>query len=293
MDYFGDARKGEIVFTNHNYEFFRFFDKHKRFCDEISGLKYHSVSGLEDSERVVIGRDNFVLAIRSLDSFITEFICYVYEDAKYDLIRKNFDSLQQEFSNDKVYAEFVKKRDNLSMSQDIGFTKKYLYYLRKCFEVSYLLSKFLQSSLNISTKEIIKNLQFVNYDAFFNNLSSYKEEVALALANSGFGNLFDTFKKVIGFFYTYRYLVALREQKHILFLFDCIFDYMVDDGNVRALLKVRDGVLSDGDRVRLGREFLVVRKGFNMCFELINRSLQLKNILPKPNVEVLVDNTLI
>jgi len=293
MDYFGDSKKGEIVFTNHNHEFFRFFDKHKRFCDEISGLKYHSVSTLEDSERIIVGKDNFILAIRSLDSFITEFICYVYESAKYDLIRNSFDDLQSEFVNDVIYDGFIKKKNNLSMSQDILFTKKYLYYLRKCFEVSYLLSKCLQNSLNISTREIVKNLQFVNYDSFFNNLSSYKEEVALVLANSSFGNLFDTFKKIIGFFYTYRYLVALREQKHILFLFDNIFDYMVDEGNIRALLKFRDNGLGEGDRVRLGKEFLVMRKAFNMCFELINRSLQLKNILPKPNVEVLVDNTLI
>lgn len=293
MDYFDGGRRGEVAFSNHKHEFYRFFDKHKRFCDEISGLKFHSVGGLVEDKRVVIGRENFILGIRSLDSFITEFICYVYELPKKNLIKIEFDNLQNDFLNDLVYQDFIKRVDNLGVDDDVLFTKFYLGYLRRCFDISYLLSRSLQSSLNISTKEIVKNLQFVNYDAFFNNLSSYKEEVALMLANSGFSNLFVSFKKLLGFFYTYRYLVALREQKHILFLFDCVFDYMVKDDNIRLLIRLKDVGLNSFDRVRINKDFVVIRRAFNMIFELVNRSLQLKNILPKPSMEVLVDNTLI
>lgn len=292
-DFKGNNKRGEVSFTNHKLEFISFFNRHKNFCDEISGLKYHSLGGINEEERVLIGKDNFLLAIRSLDSFITEFIVYVYEFAKKDVIRVEFNKLESEFIKDDEYWELTKKNGNINVSDDIIFTKKYLYYLKKCFEISFLLSKYSQSSLNISTNEIVKSLDFVSYDAFFNNLNNYKKEVALVLANSSFNNLFDSFKKVFGFFYTYRYLMAIKEQNHILYLFDCIFDYMVDDDNIRNLIRLRNGNLNNDDQADLINEFVVVRKAFNMVFELVIRNLQLRNILPKPNNEVLIDNTLI
>ena len=287
---FNVGRRGEIVHTNHKLEFFRFFNRHKRLCDEISGLK--SV-GVGDGKEIVITRYNFVLGIRLLDSFITEFLPYVYVVDKANLIRDRFDKLEHSFINDEDYTNFVSKGDSINVTNDVLFSKKYILYLRECFEISFTLSKFLQSSLNISSKEIVKNLSFVSYEAFFNNLSVYKEEVASVLSNSDFSNLFTCYKKMLGFFYTYRYLVAIREQKHIIFLFNSIYDYIILDENIKLLGKFKDGVINGGNVKDLRNEFFTIRRGFNLIFDLIIKSLQLKNILPKATSEVLVDTSLI
>lgn len=287
---FNVGKRGEVVHVNHKLEFFRFFNRHKRLCDEVSGLKPFSIG---EGKEIIITRSNFIIGIRLLDSFITEFIPYVYIVDKANIIRDRFDKLEYLFINDVDYQNFINKGDNININNDVLFSKKYISYIRECFEISFLLSKFLQNSLNISSREIIKNLSFVSYESFFNNLSVYKEEVASVLSNSNFSNLFICFKKMLGFFYTYRYLVASREQKHIIFLFDRIYDYMILDDNIKLLGKFKDDVMNNDDIKLLRNDFFIIRRGFNIIFDLIIKSLQFKNILPKSSSEVLVDTSLI
>lgn len=286
-------RKGEIIHTNHKLEFLRFFAGHKRLCDEISGLKYHKVNSLSD-KKILIGKHNFILAIKKLNSFIIDYIHYIEVGAKSSHIEKDFEKLEFEFTNDDEYHGFVKKGDSLSVTNQILVNKKYIYYLRRTFDVSYLMSQYLQNSLNIASREIIKNIQFVDYDGFFNNLSVYRDEVANDLSNLKFSTLFDNYKKLMGYFYTYKYLINKREQKHIVDLLDIIYDYLVLDDVIKFIILVN----TEGDinltRIKDMRdEFIIIRNAFNKIYYLCNYSLSLKNILPKSNKDVLVDNTLI
>lgn len=288
-----NLRKGEIVHTNHKLEFLRFFKSHKRLCDEISGLKYHVISNLSN-EKILINKSNFGLAIKKLNSFIIDYIHYIEEYVKRNHIEKEFDELENEFNNDDEYMWFIKNDSNLSISNQIMFNKKYVYYLRRTFNVSHLLSQYLQNSLNIASREIIKNIQFVDYDGFFNNLSAYREEVSNDLSNLKFSSLFDNYKKLMGYFYTYRYLINKREQKHIVDLLDMIYNYLTLEDVIKFIISVNsDGDVNLTKAKGMREEFIIIRNAFNKVYYLCNYSLSLKNILPKSNKQLLIDNTLI
>lgn len=292
-DSYNSLRKGEIIHTNHKLEFLRFFKGHKKLCDEISGLKYHIVSNLS-GEKILIDKFTFGFAIKKLNSFIIDYIHYIEEDVKSSHILKDFEKLEFDFDNDVEYHSFIKKGKDLSVGNQISFNKKYIYYLRRTFDVSYLMSQYLQNSLNIASREIIKNIQFVDYDGFFNNLSQYREEVANDLSNFKFGTLFDNYKKLMGYFYTYRYLVNKREQKHILDLLNIIYDYLSLEDVIKFIILVNTSDDINSSRVKDMRyELIMIRNAFNKIYYLCNYSLSLKNILPKSNKDVLVDNTLI
>jgi hypothetical protein len=287
-------KKGEIIHTNHKLEFLRFFKSHKRLCDEISGLKHHKISNL-DNKLILIDRVTFIYAVRKLNSFIIDYLHYVGESVKRDHVMSEFYKLESDFDGDGEYQGFVKKWDNLSVGKNILFNKKYIYYLKRTFDVSYLMSQYLQNSLNIASREIVKNIQFVDYDGFFNNLSVYREEVANDLSNLKFETLYSNYKKLMGYFYTYRYLINKREQNHILGLLNLIYDYIILDNVVKYIILVNTGGsdISPSKVKDMCMELIIIRNSFNKIYFLCNFSLSLKNILPKSKKEVLVDNTLI
>ena len=67
-DYNKELKSGEIEFAQHNLEFQRFYEKHKRLCDEMSGLKIRTVGEVAGPDRMIITRVNFGYAIKNFDS---------------------------------------------------------------------------------------------------------------------------------------------------------------------------------------------------------------------------------
>lgn len=286
-----ELRKGEIIFANHKLEFLRFFESHKRLCDEIAGLKYHT---LTDTTKLLIDRSNFDFGIKKLNSFIIDYLHYIEEEPKRNHVEGEFKQLEEEFINDINYHNYIKKKEDLSSLQDMDFNKRYVYYLMKAFDISYLMSKYLQKSLNLASREVVKNIQFINYDGFFNNLSIYREEVANNLSNFKYETLFDHFKKIIGYFYTYRYLITNREQKHIDTLLKLIHKYIINGDTARTILKMKEsGELSNSFKSDIRSDLIILRDAFNKVYYLCNYSLSMKNILPKTKTDILIDNTLI
>jgi hypothetical protein len=74
----------EVRFKNHSSEFRRFFENHKSFCDEVSGIKPRTIFEGVSTKQFYIGRENFIFAIRKLIAFVVDNLHYVksYEDAK-------------------------------------------------------------------------------------------------------------------------------------------------------------------------------------------------------------------
>lgn len=285
--------KGEIQYKNHKLEFLRFFKSHKKLCDEISGLKYHILDP-NTNTRIFITKQNFSLAIKKLNSFMIDYIHYIDETPKQKHIESEFYKLEEEFNNDNEYMLFSNRYNNLSITNQILFSKKYIYYLKKTFDISYLISKYLQNSLNIASKEIMKSLQFVDYDGFFNNLSIYREEVANDLSNLKFSTLFDNYKKIMGYYYTYRYLINRREQEHINQLLNIIYEYLTIEEVIKYIIQLNsEGEVNISKIKEMREDFIIIRNSFNRIYYLCNYCLSLKNILPKSNKEILIDNTLI
>ena len=288
------ATTGETVYSNHKLEFLRFFESHQRLCDEISGLKYHTITNINDQKRILITKTNFDYAIRKLNSFIIDYIHYISEQHKIDQITNAFERLENQYITDVEYHNFVRRKDNLSVTQEILFNKIYLKYLIRVFDISFLMSKYLQNSLNIASKEIIKDVKFVNYDGFFNNLSIYRDEVSNDLSNLKFDTFLDHYKKLLGYFYTYRHLIPVDDQKDISELLMLVFEYITCDNVIKMMIKVRERAeLTNTTRQEQRIKFQNIRKAFNKAYSLCNSSLSRRNILPKTNHEVLFDNTLI
>lgn len=286
-------KKGEVIHSNYRLEFLRFFRNHKILCDEISGLK-SIIINKETKEKVLITKSNFIFGINKLNSFIIDNKHYITEYSKRIYIEKEFEKLEFEFINDKEYNNYIKKGNDLTITNQIIFNKKYIYYLRKSLDVFHIMSMYLQNSLNIASREIIKNIKFVDNEGFFNNLSIYRDEISNDLGNIKFSTLFDNYKKLMGYFYTYRYLINKNWQKHIIKLLDNLYNYIVLEDVIKYIIQLNtrgDISISKTDIMR--EEFINIRKSFNMIYFLCNYNLCIKNILPKSKKEILVDNTLI
>lgn len=284
-------KRGVVSYANHKLEFLTFFEDHKKICDEISGLRF--VGRQED--RVVIGKDNFVLGINRVNAFIFQYSYAIKESAKKKHIRDLFEKLEVKFCDDSEYKSLMSKSlaNNLSNHQRIIFARKYVDYLIECFDILFFVSQTLQRSLNISTLELLKNLKYLDYEGFYNNLNSYREEVANDLGCLDYNNLFSHYKKILGFFYTYRHLLSKQTQSEALFVFGSIHRSLVEDSYFNRVFRGLENNLSNSDRDVISGELKVYRYWFSCIYEWCNLDLSNKGILPKSEDVVLEDMSLI
>lgn len=293
-NFYKESNKGEIIFANHKLEFLRFFESHKKLCDEISGLKRHTVNNIHHEEKIIINKKNFIIGINRLSAFVTDYFHYIDEEFQRREISERYNKLEAEFNNDTEYHSLVSKGDDVSVSQEVILTKLYLKYLIECFEIGHLVSKYLQKSLNIASKEILKTIHFVDYDGFYNNLSHYRDETVNDLSNIKYETIFENYKKLIGYFYTYRYLMNKDSDEVIKRTIMSIYEYITSAGTIKNIIWIKEGSeLSNSKKQDIKVEFLVIRDLFNGIYILCNNNLKNKNILPKSKVDVLIDNTLI
>ncbi|GAG22941.1 unnamed protein product, partial [marine sediment metagenome] len=242
-----------------------------------------------------IDKYSFDYALKKLNAFIIDYLHYIDETGRVEEINRDFNKLEQQFNNDTNYHSYVHiGKGNLNISQEIQFNKKYISYIYKAFDLSFLMSNYLQKSLNLTSREIIKNIQFVNYDGFFQNLSHYRDEMSNNLSNLKYENLYEHFKKILGYYYTYRYLIIKEYQNDISSLLKLIYQYIIDDKIIRNIIRIKENAeLTPTFKQDIRKDFVVLRNAFNKIYYLCNYSLSMKNILPKNKSDILVDNTLI
>lgn len=286
--------KGEIIFANHKLEFYRFFEAHKKLCDQISGLKYHTINNIHNEQKIVITHENFSIGINRLNAFITDYRHYITDELQLKQILTRFQELEEEYNNDEEYQQLVKRKGNMSINQEIRLNTLYLKYLINCFEIAHLTSKYLQKSLNIASKEINKNIHFVDYDGFFNELSKYRDETVQDLSNLKYETIFDNYKKLLGYVYTYGYLMTIDSFELVKETMKTLYEYITEPNTMRFIIKIREGgEITNTQKDIMKQEFKIVRRTFNNVYVLCNSSLKNKNILPKTKIEITYDRTLI
>lgn len=288
------AKKGEVIFSNHKLEFIRFFNAHKKICDEISGLKYHVIGTVHGDERKVITKKNFNVGINKLRSFVTDYFYNIDDKGQGEELNRMIGKLEDSFNNDVVYKSFIAKGDNIGITQEVMFNKLYLKYLLQSFEITYYMSIYLQKSLNLSSKEIIKTVAFVDYDSFFNNLSHYRDETVSVLSNLSYINLYDNFKKILGYYYTYRYLLDIESNNLIKKSIFLLYGYITDENTIKRIIRIKGGGdISKDYLYMVNKDFQIIKDLFNWIYNICNKGLKNKNILPKTKVRLMEDNTLI
>lgn len=283
-----------IRFVNHKHEFNNFFKNHKRFCDEISGVKYSAVGELDTVKKTLITRNNFDVGIKKTNAYIINNMYLIDDNHKIRIINGRFHKLEIEYLEDTIYHNYVYKENNLSKTQDVDFTARYIRYVIKCFEIASQFNDFLQESINLSGTQIIRKLAFVDYDAFFDNLSIYREEMADNIADLSFTNVFEKYKKLMGYFYSYQYLFSIKNSNQIKQTLGRTLQLITSEESIRIILKLKDNVeLTSSFKKESRQKLMTIRNGFNVVLNACNFSLSLRNVLPKSKDEVLYDRTLI
>lgn len=295
MPEFKYGTKEEIPFANYKQEFFRFYEDQKKRCDEIAGLKIRTVGDVEAPDRMIINRSNFIYGIKRLNSFIIDYL-YLVEPSKIDKIKQNFSKLEKDYLEDEEYHSYIRKSiaSGLSNSQNLEFNKKYLQYLKRTFDVFYEMNTYLKDSLNITSRGISKRIKFVDYDTFFQNLSKYRDEVSDDISNIEFSSIFDHYKKIMAYYYTYKYLVPRSIQNTLEKALEYIFRFITDSETAKEITKIKDGQeISNNQKKIINDNLRIIRDCFNTIYYYVNYSLSLKDILPKGKINVLVDKSLV
>lgn len=286
--------KGEVKLANHSLEFFSFYEKHKRLCDEMSGLKIRAVGEATGPDVMIITRDKFHFAIRRLNSFLINYLHNTLEKTTRCRMEELVNNLEEDFINDEEYQNLIKKKDNLNTHQDIEFDKKYLNYLIRAFNISHEIGIELQKTLLPSTKSISSHLKYYDYDGFYKNLNRYRDEMSDDLSNFKYSKILAHLKKLTGYYYTYRYLISKRNQKHIDYLFSILYSYVNNEDVLREVKKLNESEDFTNSFLKdIKNKSWRIKTALNKIYFVCNVSLSSKNILPKPVQKVLLDKTLI
>lgn len=286
--------KGEVKLANHSLEFFSFYEKHKRLCDEMSGLKVRAVGETTGPDVMIITRDKFDFAINRLSSFLINYLHNTLEKSTRARMEKMVDDLEEDYLSDETYHRFIRKKDDLSVSQDVEFDRLYINYLIRAFNISHSIGVELQKTLLPSTKSISSHLKYYDYNGFYKNLDSYRDEMSDYLSNFKYEEMINHLKKMTGYYYTYRYLISKRNQKHIDYLFTMLYSYINNPSVLREIKKIKESKDASNTFIKdIKSKRKHIKRTLQYVYLLCNQSLSSKNILPKPVQKELLDKTLI
>ncbi len=285
------TRRFEVIYSNHNLEFLRFYKSHKKICDEISGLKEHY---RDEDNRIKINMTNFQIGINLLRAYVIDYF-YIISDQVYGRkIMNNLFDLEKRFGEDNEFHKLIEKIDGLNDNKIREINEKYLKYLIEAFEIINLMSRYLQRSFNLSVKEIEKQISFINYDGFYENFNQYKAETSLDFSNISFEGLYDNYKKLLGYFYTYRYLFTETGDNLIKKHMDKLLEFILSDEISKNIIKLKnDAELSNTTTTQMKENLVIIKDAFSLIYNNCNKELSNKKILPKEEVDELEDNTLI
>jgi len=285
--------KGEVKLANHSLEFFSFYEKHKRLCDEMSGLKIRAVGEATGPDVMIITRDKFHFAIRRLDSFLINYLHNTIDKSTRDRLESEIYNLEEDFLRDELYQRLIKKNNDLSPSQDIEFDRLYLSYLIRAFNISHQIGLELQKTLLPSTKSISSHLKYYDYNGFYRNLNGYRDEMSDDLSNFTYGKMLNHLKKITGYYFTYRYLINKRNQQHIDRLLSILYSYVNNPEVLKEIKKIKESEDYTNLFIKeIKSKTHKIKKTLNKIYLLCNISLSVKNILPKPQSKELLDKTL-
>lgn len=282
----------EVSFSNHAFEFARFYERHKLLFDEIAGVKKRIVMINNYPTEIEITNTNFLMGIKRLDSFIIDNISYIENELDKEDIKSNMNKLQHKFLNDTEYAEFSSRNNNnLSQNEEIIFINKYFDYLIDCFSIGNKMFRLMQGSLMIATQDMKKGLKFYDFKPFAENLSRYRDEVSNMLSDIRMSEIFNCYKKVVAFHYTYRFIVSESDCQTLDELIMLLRNYLLSNEMIELIKESKKKQTYREKDIFSETEFF--KKHLSKIYEKTNENLSERNILPKINKKIMIDRTLI
>jgi hypothetical protein len=284
--------KDELAFVNHIFEFVRFYNNHRLFCDQISGLKGKQVTSAQSEIQVYITEKNFILAIRKLNAFVIDNMHYIKDISDSVTIQFQISDLENRFLNDKLFIELVAKEYRYSDDETL-LQKKYFEYLLSCFEIESKLLRLLQSSLMVSPSEIKKYVSYHNPTQFFENISYYREEVSNDISQFRLSDTLKHIKKILGYIYSYKILLKEEEILLIEELQRMLILYVLDEKTLENVKKASQELIPSDEMVLLSEDSRRIRRMIEYLYLLTNKCLAERNIFPKIQRKIFIDKTTI
>ncbi len=285
-------REGEVKFSIYGGEFARFYENHKKLCDQISGLKIKSLYNPLGNVNITINQDNFLEAIQSLSGFFSD-VSHYMDILQRKILRSKIDDLEEEYLKDEIYANLLTKKKDLSSSQRLEKDKLYLNYLTKSLKVASEIFESLQKSMAVTTSDIVKMIRYENFDEFYSQLTAYRNEMIDSISHFSYKDMLSNIKKTMGYYYTYSYLIGKREKFWIEELFKILIDYYNEEETVRNIIQIEENELSESKRKELKQLSADIKSILEKIYFLCNYSLSQKNILIKTSEKVLIDKSLV
>lgn len=283
----------EVGFSNHIYEFIQFYNDHKSFCDEISGIKERILIEDGSEKKFFISPINFSFGIKRVYSFVIAYSHYFTDKEEKKEIDRRVKELEERFLSDYEY-ERLANLNTRNADQDYYLYKSYLNYLFECYKIGNFLYTLLQSSIMISTSEMKKAIGYYNDTAFFERLSIYRHEVSEDLANFKLRNVLEHVKKVVGYYYSYSIFISPNDSTRIDRIIDLLVDYCFDPELNRLVTKLKNKVsLANSELDLIKDETNRIKGVLSKIYYITNLSLSRKNILPKVKKRIHIDTTLI
>lgn len=282
----------EVKFKNHLSEFQRFYSNHKSFCDEVTGLKPRSIIEDNQTREFYITKENFIFAIRKLMSFVIDNLHYIKSVADIRAIEKSCYDLEDEFLNDTKYQKLAKK--TRTPSEEVILTKRYLEYIMRIYDIGNRLVNLLQSSIMIATSHVAKEIEYHNETNFFDELSRYRTEISDSISNYRFSDTLIQLKKILGYHYTYKILIAQEEQEFTEKILQMLIREILQEKNIKLIQKVAERQhLRDEEKADMMKTHTLIKRALLKVYYITNKNLSERKILPKIQRKVHVDKTLI
>lgn len=284
--------KDEVSFVNHIFEFVRFYNNHRLFCDQISGIKGRQVLSNQNEEQVYITEKNFVLAIRKLNAFIIDNLHYIKDLDDARTMQEKVEQLEDDFNSDRSYHS-LNDASARSDEEEIVLQQKYFRYLLRCFELANDLVRLLQNSLMVSPADTKKYISYHNPASFFENLSYYRDEMSNDLSQFSLDNSLNHVKKCLGYVYSYKNLLHEEERLLIERLQKRLIAYVLDPLTIEHITQVKSRMYDEDDLKAIKGDIKRIRFLLQNLYYLTNKCLSSRNIMPKIQRKIFLDKTTI
>jgi len=286
----------EVTFANNIYEFSRFYDKHFSLCKELAGIKEVIFKDRNDNSKEVreikkrLVGEFFRYAIDQVGSFIIDNLHYLDNVEIQDLLINKIDKLEKDFINDYVFIN-LSKDSKRNINEETVYQQKYFSYLLRCFEITSEAIRYLQTSLMISPKSILKIFVFHDDTKFFINLGTYRDEISRSIGQYRFSYTLDHIKEVLGYYYSYNVFMDYEYREEMEIKIRKLINLTIN-GEIIYLIEnySQDSDFRRNEVLELSYK---IKRLLRYVYVKTNESMQKQKVLPKKVIREYIDKTTI
>jgi len=288
----GTKSLAEVKYSRQDYELKEFYKNHYLICGAIAGVNKITLHTDDfDYEPMLIKKKSFDLAIKRLKAFFIQNYIYFVSNLLRKEIEKEIDDLYENYLDDEEYHDLCDRMGGLDDSDESRLEFKYVQYVVKCFNIVETICIGLQKTILLSPRTINKMVKYNSDTIFFDQLSVYRSTIETLLSNFTFDKIAPIIRGIIGYSYTYRYLLDKYQIKMIDKYVNIAVSYYVNPEIMDLIRESKSSGMTLETKRRIRKETNFIQKVLGRIYILTNQGLSDRNILPKINRRVNYDRS--